>query len=230
MATCKKCGKRGLFFKVNKAGYCKECNDKFVADYRARAKEDPSLREWKTQKSGVRINMQTVVDMLQFVDIPYSFENVPMLDDALGGGILLEGSNRLQAQNDISAMNNLLQDAFTFVSKLPKMHIGEIRWVPENWDYGDYARLFCNPYTKTGKISKHPVRLSFETRREFKGNGVSGEISYLASGTIGRVKLVLHKSNRYYVIVFSLNKQEFSLDYAYTIDANNRDVNLYKRV
>jgi len=172
---------------------------------------------------------QTVGDMLQFGGMPYSFQNVPVINGQIDRGILLVGPNRDQTRSDILAMNPLLEEAYNLVPILPRLHISQIRWVPEDAAIGDYSRLFCNPYTKTGKISKFPLRLLFETQRRLQGDGVDGELFYTSDGAVGRAKLLTRRANKSYTLVFSLNKGEFSLDYASTIDATGRDVNLYKR-
>ena len=238
MAKCSVCGKKGLFLQVDQNGRCKNCA--WLEGYRAKqlAGEVPLANASYTFARNSSANKivtkqtaktQTIESMLQFSDIPYSFVDVPVMYGQLDRGILLVGSNREQAQRDIDAMDVLLADAYTRVPKLPQLHIGDVRWIPECDEYGDYTRLFCDPFTKTGRISKHPLRLLFETRRECWGDGIDGELFYSAEGTIGRVKINIHKANKYFSLVYTLNKGEFCLDYAFTRDENSNDVNLYKR-
>ena len=144
-----------------------------------------SKNEWEEYQ--VR-NIQTS-DMMLFNGMPYDL-SFPIRKSIQKGGhpfayIDLSFRNQEIARSELQNINQTLRNDKKFSRKLvnPQIQVDKIHFVEYNKDYG-YTRIFCNPYTKTGKTSKFPFSLFFSTRLDDLKEETHGELFYGKSGHV----------------------------------------------
>jgi hypothetical protein len=98
-------------------------------------------------------------------------------------------------------------------------------------DLLDYASFLVERSTKTGRVPKYPLTLQFgaysKTHVQGPATGVHGTISYLASGSPGKIWLVCWVNGGLTTVDCKIIDGEMSVAYVKTKDANGRDVHLY---
>lgn len=140
----------------------------------------------------------TVDDMQQFPDIPIAWSYVMQLQHTNGvAWCQLNWNNQQIVKEYISQVNDIIQDAQSYVDGIGDSHI-DIDAI--NFDYPRpmykncmcCTRIECYPYTPTGKLSKYPVIIQFQTKPNSSGISTSGEIKILRDGNIGAATASLY--------------------------------------
>lgn len=98
-------------------------------------------------------------------------------------------------------------------------------------DLVNYASFLVERSTKTGRLPKYPLTLQFGaySRTHLQGpeTGTHGTVSYLASGSPGKIWLVLWVDGNLKTVDCKLINGEMSVAYVKTKDAKGRYVHLY---
>lgn len=98
-------------------------------------------------------------------------------------------------------------------------------------DLVDYASFLVERSTKTGRAPKYPLTLQFGaySRSHLQGpaTGVHGTVSYLSSGSPGKIWLVCWVEGNLKTVDCKLIDGKMSVAYVKTKDSKGRDVLLY---
>ncbi len=130
-----------------------------------------------------------VVDMYPFPRIPYSFSNIPFIQQAETGSCryLLIGCNRKQASRDILSLNGLFRTARDCCTVFPRLQIEETQIHFSTKDCagvpGGFTFLQCAPFTPTLRACEYPVILHYAAEYAW------GDLFYRQDGSIGRADL-----------------------------------------
>lgn len=154
---------------------------------------DESVEAWNQKKSARRQQCDTftVDDMQQFPDIPIAWSYVMQLQHTNGiAWCQLNWNNQKIVKEYISRVNDIIMDAHSYVDGIGNSYI-DLDSI--NFDYPTpmykncmcCTRIECYPYTPTGKLSKYPVIIHFQTNPNSSGVCTSGEIKLLRDGNIG---------------------------------------------
>lgn len=162
---------------------------------------DPYLDAWNNRKPPRIINLEmpeltfeTRFDLSKVRGFDFGMENNPI-------SIFLDGKNQLVAKEDITSLNPLLAQAHKDDSSIPLFQINptDIRFEPSDLSgIDDYTRICILPLTKTGKIPKFTIKMTFrllsqDQHWEVSENGgkeMFGQIWYLKTGEIGKAEVV----------------------------------------
>lgn len=140
----------------------------------------------------------TIEDMYGFADIPFGFHWVKQLFHTDGiAWFMLNKNNQEVAISYISQINDIILDAQEYIDGIQNT---EIDLTKINFDYPrplqrnsmTCTRVECYPYTPSGKKSKYPIILHFETH-PYSCNytrldvelSIVGDINILCDGNIG---------------------------------------------
>ena len=188
---------------VYRAAICK------VNQFRARGIVSKSKREieqdkaWQAKheqqkvdegKRKVQCDNFTIDDMYQFTGIPFGWHWVTELSHTDGvAWFMLNMNNQQIAIHYISQLNEIIIDSHEYVDQVQGIAIDLY-----NIDFGlptpmyrnsvTNTRVECYPYTKTGKVSKYPVKLVFRNKPG-SNEAVYGEVKILKDGNIGSAKV-----------------------------------------
>lgn len=132
----------------------------------------------------------TIEDMYQFTGIPFGWSWVVELSHTDGvAWFMLNMNNQQIALHYISQLNQIIVDSHEYIEQVAGISIDLY-----NIDFGlpvpmyrnsmTSTRVECYPYTKTGKVSKYPVKLIFRNKPGGT-EAVYGEIKILEDGNIG---------------------------------------------
>ena len=110
------------------------------------------------------------------------------------GFYLPKDEHKNQITDDVLYLNTFLEQARTLVNNFPVISIdSDSITYKENChpDDTEYLNMtFCKfeykPNTPTGKVSKYPLKLVYETNKE-----IFGEIEYLKNMSIGKVRIIV---------------------------------------
>ena len=94
--------------------------------------------------------------------------------------------------DSLDTINSLLDDITSLAKEFPKTQLskGDLNFI-RNQDVRDYTFVMYNPYTKTGKVSKYPYSVHFQTNESFNsGTCFFGRVYHLIDGSIGKVEFV----------------------------------------
>lgn len=156
-------------------------------------------------------NSISIDDMYQFNSIPFEWKyvkNLHLFDDF--GWFMLNKNNQYVALHYISSVSDLIS-SFSSISDI----LNDCIICTEDIDFSYHVPTYlnsppctyvkCRPYTQTGKNSKYPVVLHFESS-EYVDNvqtyPIIGEIEILTDGNIGRG--YVHFLNHHLKIEFGL--------------------------
>lgn len=154
---------------------------------------DTSFEAWEQKKSERmhQCDTFTVDDMQQFPDIPIAWSYVMQLQHTNGiAWCQLNLDNQEIVKGYIAQVNDIILDAHSYVDGICDSYI-DLDSI--NFDYPTpmykncmcCTRIECYPYTPTGKLSKYPVIIHFQTKPNTYGICTSGEIKVLRDGSIG---------------------------------------------
>ncbi len=128
---------------------------------------------------------------MPFNGMPYDL-NFPIRKFIQKGGhpfayIDLSFRNQEIARQELHNVNQILRNDKRFYRKLikPQIPVKEIQFMGYSEGYR-YTHILCNPYTKTGKISKFPFSLYFSTKIEYGRDETHGQLFYGQSGLVGK--------------------------------------------
>lgn len=158
-----------------------------------------------------------MADMQQFTLIPYHFNREIQKEFSPNHHPLaymdLDEENQDVAQQALHYIDTFIRDSYKLSKIIPKsLHIpiSEIMFEPYDDGYG-YSRLFCTPYTPTGKISKHPVSLFFCTRMDNDATSTHGKLFYEADGSISKANVYCWRNRIGYFYEFKTIDKQFLL-------------------
>lgn len=120
--------------------------------------------------------------------------HVPDLRPIDNGFFVITGHTKKRISKDIESLNPFLKELTKYGAGLRRIDGERLKfeYTPIEKQQGarDYCIVEINGLTKTGKLSKHPVKVAF-----FVDEWLFGEINYTADGKIGRAHIVewLHK-------------------------------------
>lgn len=212
MAKCKGCGKWGLFLKLQN-GLCSSCIDSL---WSKDAKPLISKEEFLNHDAHKPLPPDPVV-MRDTGHVPEghvvagSGEFLPV--ESLPDVFAVDGISRIdhnfyeitsagnieRAREDILTMNALIEQANQKCSEVP---LKLFRKEKINFRFSetamsrDYCTLEFAPLTKTGKLSKYPIRLGvIQVNKESDPDhyDITGSIFYLKDGSVGKADLILHE-------------------------------------
>lgn len=152
------------------------------------------------QKEIIAVKKITTEDMTQFSGMPYQL-NHPIQKIIKHGAhplayIDLDEFNQGVATKELERLDSIIINARSYIPQLTKEYhidIKKVEFCEYDSSYG-YTRLICNPYTFTGKISKHPLSLLFMSRQDIRTYSVIGELFYDASGNLDQATASIWKA------------------------------------
>lgn len=156
----------------------------------------------------------TKEDMLPFKMLPFAFDTEIVFHPGSKSpwSMDLSATNRLVADDQVEMLNEYLRQAPLLCDSIPlglEIPIAAIRY-DSIQNYG-YSKLFCNPFTKTGKRSKYPVCLFVTTDLSDAINHINCKIYYLCDGSMGKAKAVFWNNHICYSFAFGLVGKTFAL-------------------
>ena len=124
----------------------------------------------------------------------------------------ITGSNIDRAKADIIYLNLYLEHALVCYPRFPKKKIDarKLNFDGNNPNYNDFCFLNFNPLTKTGKVPKYPVCLSFHYDKE-----LFGTIFYGQSGEIDRAEITAWSNNVCHELILTLANGVIDIDKIY---------------
>ena len=139
-------------------------------------------------------------DIAQFKELPYRLD-LPIKKHIESGGhpfayLKWNHHNIKIAKSELGRINKLIADSIKntkFSIYRLKIPIHKIVFHKYSENYG-YSRLMCVPYTVNGKISKHPIELSFMSRLNFKKKSVLGNLRYNVHGNVIQAWVAINKT------------------------------------
>ena len=150
-------------------------------------------------------------DMKQFHFDGYQLSE-PIYDNNMSI-ITILNSDQLQVKRDIEFINTLVKESCAITKIKPLLHIDveSLKFDIEKIEHTTTNQYFtyfeCNPYTKTGKLSKFPLILHYATD-SFNDVDASknyfGEIYYLQDGSSGKCRLIYWNRRTMYLIDLGL--------------------------
>lgn len=161
---------------------------------------DPYLDAWNNRKQPEIIELEmpeltfeTRFDLSKVRGFDFGMENNQI-------SIFLDGKNRIIAKEDIESLNPLLEQAHKEDPSIPLLHINpdDVRFEPSKIPLDDYTRICILPLTKTGKIPKFTIKMTFHLLSQDQhwevmekgGKEVFGRIWYLKTGEIGKAEVI----------------------------------------
>lgn len=158
-----------------------------------------------------------IEDMQQFTLIPYHFNSQIHKEFSPNhhpqAYIDLDEENQAVAQQSLRYIDAFIRDSYKLSKIIPKsihIPISKIMFEPYDAGYG-YSRLFCTPYTPTGKISKYPVSLFFCTRMDSDTNSTHGKLFYSPNGNISKANVYCWRNRIGYFYEFKTIDKQFLL-------------------
>lgn len=156
------------------------------------------------QKEIIMVKRVTIEDMLQFDNKPYKFDS-PIIKYIEHGGhpfayMDLSPHNQNIARNDLYRINAMIKEMINSIPLLSSkflLQVDKIIFSEYNPSYG-YSRIFCTPHTYTGKISKFPFSLHFQTRLDIRAYFTIGNLFYNTSGTLEKANVNVWTSSSDY--------------------------------
>ena len=157
-----------------------------------------SQYELKKEARIIQCNSFEVSDMQKFPDIPISWCYVEKLFHTNGiAWCQLNLNNQYIVLQYISQINDIIKDSTNYIDGIDGSNI-DLNSI--NFDYPIYpfcgnmccSRIECYPYTPTGKLSKYPIIIHFETKPNDSGTIIIGEIKVLQDGNIGSANISMN--------------------------------------
>ena len=127
--------------------------------------------------------------------------------------ITILNSDQLQVKRDMEFINTLVKESCAIAEIKPLLHIDveSLKFDIEKIEHTTINQYFtyfeCNPYTKTGKLSKFPLILHYATESFNDVNASKnyfGDIYYLQDGSIGKCRLIYWNRRTMYLIDLGL--------------------------
>lgn len=196
-----------------------------VNQYRARGIVSKSKREieqdksWQAKREQQKVDEEkrknqcdnfTIDDMYQFTGIPFGWNWVVELNHTDGvAWFMLNINNQQVALHYISQLNEIIIDSHEYVDQVSGVAIDLCNIdfglpIPMRRNSMASTRVECYPYTKTGKVSKYPVKLVFRNKPG-SNEAVYGEVMILEDGNIGSAKVQFsYKAGGVVVFTFGL--------------------------
>ena len=122
------------------------------------------------------------------------------------------GSNLIAARSELDKMNLHIEASKLLCHRLPKslsIPVSNIVFVRSQ--NSSYSRLICSPVTYDGKLSKHPITLSFFTDME-KNETTHGDLIYGQSGNIEKATVYFWRRETGYFLYFNTVDNNFILE------------------
>ena len=126
--------------------------------------------------------------------------------------IPINKTDKIQVKKDLSSLNKYVFQACSVanIDRKLELPLDELIYNPQILDYGtpsertEYYTFFqCEPYTKTGKLSKYPLILHYATKNknEFQpSKNYFGCIYYMKDGSIGKCLLIFWNYSKCHTI------------------------------
>lgn len=183
-----------------------------ISEFKWSGLETESLKEKKArQKQALELNEKTeqlkpitLNDMTQF---NFNFKlQAPFYDNKMSIS-LADSKTQMVIEKELLNLNDYVRQACTLCNIYPELllPIKELIYNPEILDAGtpaertEYYTFFqCEPYTKTGKVSKYPLILHYATQNlsEFQpAKNYFGRIYYMRDGSVGKCTLVFWRDS-----------------------------------
>lgn len=190
--------------------------------------EQQNKINYKKSTEPRKINIESITSMQSYPKLPFSFINLsyvtaysvngyelmdksylnrePNINEKL---YLFSGANQEKAKSIILSLNGFIDEA-----KRLGIPVGPNRIVETDLEFNpisdiskypfDFFRV--NPRTKTGKLTKFPMQISFDhdiCKTPFSVNDIFGDIFLLKNGDIGKANINQWYKNKRYGIVLS---------------------------
>lgn len=207
-----------------------------ISDLKSAGFEKESLAEKKARISQEKAESEkehelrsiTLSDMEQFHFSNFKMEN-PIYDNKKSI-IMITEQNQIQVKKDIELINSYVADMCQTLGINVPLCIdpSTLKFDTEllsDFNLKQYFTFFeCNPYTKTGKLSKYPLILHYATPAYTDFNPTQnffGTISYMQDGNIGKCKLTYWLNNIMYFFDFGLKGKTLS---AKKVEKHEKDI------
>lgn len=158
----------------------------------AQLKHEHDEKELKNKLMSISLK-----DMEQFKALPYKMDS-PFYYNRMSI-MLISAENKTQVKQDIQYINNFTKRACTLYGIKESLEINTDTLKFDTYfsvqtDSREYfTYLQCNPYTKTGKLSKFPLILHYASATYLEPHpdkNFFGEIYYMQNGCIGKTRLI----------------------------------------
>jgi hypothetical protein len=234
MATCRRCGKWGLFLWVDSVyGYCQDCYNAYQREKAFREFEEMQAAKEKaaaekfyngikpvkgtlTCKNGQKISTKVVGSKFDLKKILNVYAGVYVLGD----------DDVELVRDDIRTIDKILADFKEEHNSIPRFILNadkaKFKPVYDARQIKPYSILGFNSLTTTGKPPKYAMYIDV-----FESIDRNCRIHYLQNGEIGKAELVFD-TDRQYRITMSIKKSQLVVDKitAWTPDAGTAE--LYK--
>lgn len=173
---------------------------------RQSAEKEKKAKDWEERRGQVK--SFSISDMYQFPDIPFGWHWVTKLEYTNDRAwFMLNKNNQQIALEYISQLAELIENAHGYVKGIKKCRI-DLNAV--SFGYRDRfvandlpsTYVACEPFTRTGKISKYPAILYFstiaykelQTGEKVQIHPAIGQIKILRDGNIGSAHVTFSES------------------------------------
>ena len=149
----------------------------------------------------------TQEDMAQFTMLPFAFDSEIVFNKESKEQWYMDLStmNQIAAEDQVEIINEYLRQAHMLCDSIPyglEIPVGDLVYSKQS-EYG-YSKLFCSPYTKTGKVSKYPVCLFVTTDLSNRSKNTTCKMYYLRDGSIGKAQAIFWNNRICYIFNFQL--------------------------
>lgn len=177
------------------------------------------------QKELLRVQQITSQDMMQFDAMPFHLDcevkKYTLPEARPYAYIDLDQRNIAVAEAELNKIGVFLLSAHLLTKKVPAgIGIPVKELIYKRTAIGEYTKLICTPYTPTGKISKYPLTLTFNTDLRGSMNTTHGEMLYGQNGTVQKAKVCCWRDSKGYIFHFKTEDGNLVL---FKIEASETD-------
>lgn len=199
-----------------------------IFDFLKKKKANEATAATAPQKEEGEPREISAADMEQYYGTPF-FYDMPITYHGPGAfdpwRMELSQSNIFVAEDQIAQLNAIVQRAFLCSEAIP-LDLS----IPEDRINYSMSFIICSPYTKTGKKSKYPFSLVFQTGGKVE-NITTGRIDYFQDGTVGKAKTTIWKNGLMYSLQYKTVGRSFVLQEVKTNKGQERGalpITIYK--
>lgn len=182
------------------------------SEYKTESFAEKEARQKQQEEFAAKEENLRAISLKDMTRFDFNFElQEPFYDNQMSIALVNE-ADKIKVENDLISLNEYVLQACTISGIKQKLEIPlkELAYDTKIMDAGSafertqyYTFFQCDPYTKTGKLSKYPLILHYATENitNFSPEkNYFGHIYYMQDGSIGKCTLIFHEKFIIYVI------------------------------